>query len=294
MNSYKNLKLTLDQNLLTVALNRPQTLNAFSPELFDDLSAVCDEVAENPSVRVVIFTGVGKGFSSGLDLNLFSQSVSTWTTDDLRALIRHWQETFNKIEALPQITIAAVNGVCIGAGVEMILACDFRISSSRVTFGLPEIRYGIVPDLGGITRLTRMVGPAWAKEVILRGRNVSAMEALRIGLVNRVADPGDMPGIARNWAQQMAKLPYKALTSAKKLVNASYDTQLPQALRAAEYAQLQLVATDDFRAAIAALAAERAAAQDSAFAEESAFAQEPPPNGAQGRGNGEAGAENGA
>lgn len=267
MNQYKNLKLQTDQNILTVSLNRPQTLNAFSPELFDDLSALCDEIADSHDVRVVIFTGVGKGFSSGLDLNVFLQGAATWTVDDFRAVIRRWQETFNKIEALPQITIAAVNGVCLGAGVEMILACDFRICSSRATLALPEIKFGIIPDLGGITRLTRIVGPAWAKEVILRGRNVSAMEALRIGLVNRVADPGDMPGIARNWAQQFVKLPFKALAHSKRLINASYDTQLTQALQAAEYAQLQLLADDDFRSAVAALQAAPEPTENSELAE---------------------------
>lgn len=253
MNQYKNLKLQLDQNILTVSLNRPQTLNALSPELFDDLSALCDELGENSEVRVVILTGVGKAFSSGLDLKVFMEGAAQWTQDDLRVIIRRWQETFNKLEALPQITIAAVNGVCLGAGLEMILACDFRICSSRATLALPEVKFGIIPDLGGITRLTRLVGPAWAKEIILRGRNVSALEALRIGLLNRVADPGDMPGIARNWAQQFAKLPFKALSYSKKLINATYDTQSPQALKAAEYAQLQLLASDDFHDAIAAM-----------------------------------------
>lgn len=253
MNQYKNLKLQTDQNILTVSLNRPQTLNAFTPELFDDLSALCDELADNAETRVVILTAVGKGFSSGLDLNVFIEGAAQWTQDDLRVIIRRWQETFNKLEALPQVTIAAVNGVCLGAGLEMILACDFRICSSRATLALPEVKLGIIPDLGGITRMTRIVGPAWAKEVILRGRNVSPMEALRIGLVNRVADPGDVPGIARNWAQQFTKLPFKPLSLAKRLINSSYDTQLPQALKAAEYAQLQLLASEDFRNAVAAL-----------------------------------------
>ncbi len=257
LNSYKNLKLQTDQNLLTVSLNRPQTLNAFTVEMFEDLSALCDELADNQDIHAVIFTGVGKGFSSGLDLKLFLQGIDTWTPDALSVLIRQWQATFNKVEALPQITIAAVNGVCLGAGVELILACDSRISSSRVTLGLPEIKYGIIPDLGGITRLTRIVGPAWAKEVILRGRNVSSMEALRIGMVNRVADPGDMPGIARNWAQQFSKLPFKALANAKKLINTSYDSQLVQALKAAEYVQLQLVGSEEFRAAVAAMQQEQ-------------------------------------
>jgi enoyl-CoA hydratase len=253
MNSYKNLKLQLDQGILTVSLNRPQTLNAIATELMDDLAALCDELNGETPARAVIFTGAGKSFSSGLDLNLFEQDSPLANSESLRVQISQWQNTINKIESLPQITIAAINGVCLGAGLEIALACDFRVSSSRATLGLPEVKFGIIPDLGGITRLTRMVGPAWAKEIILRGRNVSAMEALRIGMVNRVADPGDMPGIARNWAQQFSKLPFKALSNAKKLINAAYDTQLPQALKAAEYANLQLLNGEDFRNAVAAL-----------------------------------------
>lgn len=260
MNQYKNLKMQTDQTCLTVSLNRPQALNAITPELMDDLSALCDELQDNQEVRTVIFTGVGKAFSSGLDLNMFMQILTDGTQDDLRVMIRRWQETFNKVEALPQITIAAVNGVCLGMAVEMIVACDFRISSSRASFALPEVKFGIIPDLGGITRLTRLVGPAWAKEVILRARNVSAMEALRIGMVNRVADPGDMPGIARNWAQQFAKLPFKALSHSKKLINSTFDTQLAQALKAAEYAQLQLIGSEEFGAAVAQMMQEHNAA----------------------------------
>src|SRR5689334_13452940 len=106
MNSYTNLKLHTDQAILTVSLNRPKTLNAFTPELFDDLSALCDEVTQNQEIRVVIFTGVGKGFSSGLDLGLFTNEALKWTVDDLRVMIRRWQDTLNKVEALPQVTIA--------------------------------------------------------------------------------------------------------------------------------------------------------------------------------------------
>lgn len=258
MNSYKNLKLQLEQGILTVALNRPQTMNAISPELMDDLFALTEQLENDRDARVVIVTGAGKAFSSGLDLNVLGALAASSTAEQMRTLIRRWQETFNRLENVPQVTIAAINGVCLGAGVELMLACDFRIASSRTQFALPEVKFAMVPDLGGITRLTRMVGPAWAKEVILRGRNVSAMEALRIGMVNRVADPGDMPGIARNWAQQFLKLPPTTMTLAKRLINATYDSQLAQALQAAEYAQLELWASDEFRGALAALQQEPA------------------------------------
>lgn len=253
MNSYKNLKVTTENQVMTVTLNRPQTLNSVTPEFMDELGALCDALGEDAETRTVIVTGAGKGFCSGLDLGFFARIGNQITPDDLRGLIRHWQDVFNKLENVPQVTIAGINGPCLGAGVELILTCDFRISSSRALFGLPEAKYGIIPDLGGITRLTRMVGPAWSKEMVLRARNISAMEALRIGLVNRVADPGDMLGIARNWAQQFNKLPPQALSHAKRLINSAYDSQLTQALHAAEYAQLQLLSSDEFRTALSAM-----------------------------------------
>lgn len=257
MNSYKNLKIASENQIMTVTFNRPQTLNSVTPEFMDELGSLCDALSDDADIRTLIFTGAGKGFCSGLDLGVFGQIGNQISLDDLRGLIRRWQAVFSRLENVPQITIAGVNGPCLGAGVELILSCDFRISSSRALFGLPEVKYGIIPDLGGITRLTRMVGPAWAKEMVLRARNVSAMEALRIGLVNRVADPGDMIGIARNWAQQFGRLPPKALSHAKRLINSAYDSQLNQALLAAEYAQLQLLGSDELRAALTALQGEQ-------------------------------------
>lgn len=253
MNSFRTLKVSSEQQILTVTFNQPQRLNAITTDFMVELGALCDELSEDTDTRVVIFTGAGRGFCSGLDLSIFEEVGKSLDQSRIRELIRVWQGTFNRVEQLSQITIAAVNGVCLGAGVELILACDFRISSSRAMFALPEVKFGVIPDLGGVSRLTRMVGTAWAKEMILRARNVTAMEALRIGLVNRVSDPGDMLGIARNWATQFIKLPPEALAQAKRLINRAFDTELALALLEAEQVQLKLLAGDEFRSALEAL-----------------------------------------
>ena len=246
MNQYKNLKLQIDQALLTVSLNRPQTLNAISPDLMDDLSALCDELNETRDIHAVILTGNGKAFSSGLDLNIFMQLLSDWTQDDLRVMIRRWQETFNKLEALPQITIAAVNGVAFGGGVVLALACDFRIASARAFFGLPEIKLGMVLALGGTQRLTRLIGVSAAKEMILRGRNVTAIDAQHMGLVHRICEPGDLAGLARSWAERQLDYSPRAIALAKRLIDQSFDRSADESAEAEMAAQVELLHSPEF------------------------------------------------
>ena len=256
MNAYKTCKLEMNEHIATLTFNRPQTLNAITPQFMDELGTICEQLAADRDARVLILTGAGRGFCSGLDLNVFGEVGTTNPPEELRLLVRHWQAVLSALENLPQITIAAINGVALGAGVEVTLCCDFRIASTRALFGLPEIRLGIIPDLGGLTRLARTVGPAWAKEMALRARNVSAMEALRVGLVNRVADHGDMMGMAHKWATQFAGLPASAVRQAKRIINASFEQSLAESLQMAAQAQLELLNTDEFRAAVRAAAAE--------------------------------------
>ena len=172
--------------------------------------------------------------------------------DDLRNLLEHWQNVFDRLEKLPQLTVAAINGLVLGAGLELALACDFRIASTRAFFGMPQVKLGILPDLGGITRLTRTVGPAWTKEIIFRGRNFNSMEALRVGLVNRVSEPGDLLGTAQKWAAQFVALPPAAVRSAKELINATFDTDLTSAQKMVREAEARLVETEEFRVAVRA------------------------------------------
>jgi enoyl-CoA hydratase/carnithine racemase len=257
MNLYKSLKLESTEHIATLSFTRAQTLNAITPQFMDELGAVCEQLAGDAATRVVMLTGTGRAFCSGLDLNVLGQVSTTTPADELRVLIRHWQDVFNWLESLPQVTVAAINGVALGAGLELILCCDFRVASTRAFFGLPEVKLGIIPDLGGITRLTRTVGPAWAKEIALRTRNLNAMEALRVGLINRVSEPGDLMGTARKWATQFAQLPPPAVRHAKRLINMTFDVSLAEGLRLAEDAQLELLGSEEFRAALQAAREEK-------------------------------------
>ncbi|MGB8644536.1 MAG: enoyl-CoA hydratase/isomerase family protein [Anaerolineae bacterium] len=262
MNLFKTLKLDTVDRITTVTLNRPQTMNAVSPLLMDELGAACEQLAQDSGTRAVIITATGRAFSSGLDLNVFGQIGKTIQPQDLPALIDHWQAVFNALENLPQVTIAAINGTTLGIGIELILCTDFRVASTRALFGMPELRLGIIPDVGGIPRLVRTVGAAWAKEIILRPRNISAMEAVRIGLVNRVSEHGDLIGLARKWATQFAALPAPAVRQAKRLLNSSFDIDLATSLRQAKEAQLQLFSTPEFWAAVQAMREQRPAEEN--------------------------------
>ncbi len=253
MNPYKTLKLETVDHVATLSLNRPQTMNAMNLQFMDDLGAACEQLAGDAETRVVIITATGRAFSSGLDLNLFGQIGNTLQISDLPALVDHWQAVLNALENLPQVTVAAINGIKLGMAIELILCTDFRIASTRALFGMPEVKLGMIPDLGGIPRLVRTVGPAWAKEIIFRTRNFSAMEAVRVGLINRVAEHGDMMGLARKWANGFAALPAPAVREAKRLINATFDMDLATSLDKAKQAQLELLSNPEFWAAIQAM-----------------------------------------
>jgi enoyl-CoA hydratase/carnithine racemase len=170
----------------------------------------------------------------------------SYTPEQTRAEIEKWRDAFDALEALPQITIAAVNGLAFGGGVVLALACDFRLASTRAIFGLPEIKLGMVLALGGTQRLTRLVGVSVAKEMILRGRNVSAIEAQRIGLVHRVSEPGDLMGLARSWAERDLNYSPRAIALAKRLVDQSFERNAAESADAETAAQVELLHSPEF------------------------------------------------
>ena len=203
-----------------LTLNRPEALNALSPELLDDLDPRLDEVAATPSLRAVVITGAGvKAFCAGADI------AHMRTADALTA--REWarrgQATADRLEGFDAPVIAAVNGYALGGGCELALACDIRVASERARFGQPEINLGIVPGWGGSQRLSRLVSPGYAKEMILTGAPIGAAEALRVGLVNHVHPPDELLQRAVELAATIASRPVWAAAAAKELCNRAVD-----------------------------------------------------------------------
>jgi enoyl-CoA hydratase len=244
--AFKTLPIESNNGIATVTLNRPNVKNAINVEMMDELGALVAQLRDDTATRAIILTGAGKTFSSGADLNLLTRIGGEFTREQTRAEILRWRATFDAFEALPQITIAAVNGIAIGGGVVLALACDFRIASTRAIFGLPEIKLGMVLALGGTQRLTRLVGVSAAKEMILRGRNVTAIDSQRMGLVHRVAEPGDLIGLARSWAERACDYSPRALAFAKRLIDQSFDRSADASAESETEAQVELLHAPEF------------------------------------------------
>lgn len=194
MSSYQNLTVDVSDRIATIAVNRPDKLNALNAQTIEELGRAVDEVIERDDVGGVIVTGTGeKAFVAGADIRELSQMGPVDGVDVSRA----GQRVFRRIELSRKPFVAAVNGFALGGGCELALACHLRIASSRAKFGLPEVKLGIIPGYGGTLRLPRIVGKGRALELMLTGEMIDAEEAHRIGLANRVCEPESLTEEAR-------------------------------------------------------------------------------------------------
>ena len=200
----ENLIVERDAAVLTVTINRPKVLNALNAATLAELGGVIDEAQSDPAVRVVVITGAGeKAFVAGADINELAQQTPVGGRDHAR----HGQALFDRIEALGKPVIAAVNGFALGGGCELAMACTMRIAADTAQFGQPEINLGLIPGYAGSQRLPRLVGAGRALELLLTGNRISAEEAWRIGLVNKVVPAAQLAAEVRTLAQTLAAKP---------------------------------------------------------------------------------------
>jgi enoyl-CoA hydratase len=243
------IDVSSDGGVCVVTIDRQDALNALNVETLTELRDRLREVAADESVRAVVLTGAGeKAFVAGADIKY----MSGLGPDDAKGWGALGHEAGRLLETMPKPTIAAINGFALGGGCELALACDIRYASSRAKLGQPEINLGIVPGWGGTQRLARVCGIGVAKELIFSGRTVDADEALRIGLVNALADP--VLDKALETARELAAKSPVALALAKRLVNMS-----PGALDAEADAFGELFASEDAREGLTAFVEKRAA-----------------------------------
>ena len=222
MAEYETIKVERDEDILWITLNRPHRLNAFNDVMVMELSDALDRAEEDPGVRCVIIIGEGdRAFSAGADVTMFPKLTPQKAVDASRL----GQEVFSKVESMSKPVIAAINGYALGGGLELALACDFRIAAEHAELGNPEIRLGILPGWGGTQRLVRLVGLAKAKEIVLLGDRIPAEEALKIGLVNKVVPFEKLREEARALAKRLCEGPPLAIKYAKWLLN--FGTQAP-------------------------------------------------------------------
>jgi len=238
-----------DGGVCVVTIDRQDALNALNVETLTELRDRLREVAADQSVRAVVLTGAGeKAFVAGADIKY----MSGLSPEDAKGWGALGHEAGRLLETMPKPTIAAINGFALGGGCELALACDIRYASSRAKLGQPEINLGIVPGWGGTQRLARVCGIGVAKELIFTGRTIDAEEALRIGLVNALADP--VLDKALETARELAAKSPVALALAKRLVNLS-----PDALDTEADSFGELFASEDAREGLTAFVEKRSA-----------------------------------
>ncbi|WP_217644995.1 enoyl-CoA hydratase-related protein [Thermoflavimicrobium dichotomicum] len=231
-----------EDGLSVLTLNRPEVYNALNYPALQELSHVVDELVHDRDTRVVIITGAGeKSFCSGADL----KERRTFTEEQVRRYIFLIRETFSKIERLPKPVIAAINGLALGGGMELALACDLRIAGSHALLGLTETSLGIIPGAGGTQRLPRIVGKAKAKELIFTAQKISAEQALAIGLVNRVVEKGKELVHAKEMAQLIKENAPLALAQAKFAIDHGCEVDLDTGLALETKAYETLIPTRD-------------------------------------------------
>ncbi len=217
MNSTENLIVKIDGAITTITLNRPNKLNAIDASMRKNLGHAIDAIAKKSSCRAVIITGSGgRSFSSGDDINMLNEMK---TEKEAIEFADELHSIFNRIEELDKLVIAAIDGYCLGGGCELAMACDIRIATPNSTFGLPEVKLGVLPTGGGTYRLPALVGMGIAKEMLLCGDSIDAKEAHRIGLINGIVSRKSLMKEAISIASKTNQNSYNAIKNGKIAIN---------------------------------------------------------------------------
>ncbi|MEW2046942.1 enoyl-CoA hydratase-related protein [Streptomyces sp. NPDC005476] len=240
-----------------LTLDRPEALNALTPDQRDQLIVLLADASADPDVRAVVLTGTGRGFCAGADLRGGSTAGERVAGDVARTLRLGAQRLVSAVLDCEKPVIAAVNGTAAGLGAHLAFACDLVLAAESARFIEVFVRRGLVPDGGGAHLLPRLIGPQRAKELMFFGDALTAVDAERLGLVNRVVVDGELDKTAREWAARLAAGPTRALSLTKQLVNASLDTDRATAFAAEAAAQEINMTTADAREGVASFVERR-------------------------------------
>jgi 2-(1,2-epoxy-1,2-dihydrophenyl)acetyl-CoA isomerase len=251
--SFETVKIEINNSVAIITLNRPEALNALSLQLTVDLQAAINEAIENKA-RAVILTGEGRAFCSGGDLR---EMQSMWQKEGrieafLEEPLKALHDVISLIRETPIPFIAAVQGVCAGAGTNFALACDIVIAAENTTFNEAFVRIGLSPDCGGSFFLPRAVGEKLAAEIFMTGGTLTAEKALQIGMINRVAGAKNLMSEAMQMAKQLALAPTGSIGRIKKMLNASFSNDLSQQLELEHKSQIESGKSNDFKEGVTA------------------------------------------
>jgi enoyl-CoA hydratase/carnithine racemase len=250
-----------------LVLNRPQRRNALSSQMWEELAALGRAIGEDEEIRVLILRGAGPSFSAGADLDVLRGRAGALgaliadpqTTDAAYlACLAETYEAYRWLRGAPYTTIAAIHGYALGGGLELALACDLRIAAESAQLGLPELRLGVIPDMGATALLPRLVGEAKAKELHLLCDNLGAADAERVGMVNRVVPDGELLSTCQALAERIAALPPLAMRAAREAIDGAASLPLDKAVRLAAQLQLACFRSSDRDEALAAFTERRA------------------------------------
>jgi 2-(1,2-epoxy-1,2-dihydrophenyl)acetyl-CoA isomerase len=247
----------VDGRVAYLTLNRPEVLNALTPGQRDLLIELLARASADPDVRAVVLTGTGRGFCAGADLRGASGAGERVAGDVARTLRLGAQRLIAAVLDCEKPVIAAVNGTAAGLGAHLAFACDLVLAAESAKFTEVFVRRGLVPDGGGAYLLPRLIGPRRAKELMFFGEALTAREAERLGLVNRVLEDEELTKAAREWAERLAAGPTRALALTKQLVNASLDSDRATAFAAEAAAQEINMTTQDAQEGVASFVERR-------------------------------------
>lgn len=239
-----------------VQLNRPNKLNAFDERLIREMRTIVWQANFDDAVRVLIITGSGRAFSAGRDIGGLDYE-NNLTTAQYRAYVRANHELFDDIEAIEKPVICAINGICAGGGIELAIACDFRIAAETATFSLPENQLGVIPASGACSRMIQMIGIGRLKQMIMGVETIDAKEAYRIGLVGEVCHPDQLMERCMIYARGLLTKAPQAIGMAKHIINAcqNVDTETGRLLE--RLGQSVLIRTEDNKEGMASFQQKR-------------------------------------
>lgn len=244
---------SIEEGVATLVINNPP-VNALSSPILLEIESEIEALAHQTEVKVIVITGAGTQFIAGADIKEIAAITSPAQGREASA---RGQEVFNKMERCPKPILAAIQGVCLGGGLELALACHMRIASDRARLGQPEINLGIIPGFGGTQRLARLVGKAKAIELILTGETITAQEAKAIGLVNRVVPDADLLRQAKGFAKKIASKGQVSVQAALRAVQEGGEKSLSEGLAFESELFGQLCDTEDMREGLSAFIEKR-------------------------------------
>ncbi|MCB1179346.1 MAG: enoyl-CoA hydratase/isomerase family protein [Leptospiraceae bacterium] len=218
----KYLQVTKENAVATVKINRPEALNALNTDILKEIKTCFEELEKDSSLRIVFVTGEGKAFVAGADI----AAMKEYDSKKAEEFSKLGQSAFDTIDSSRLVSIALINGFALGGGMELALSCDMRIASESAKMGLPEVSLGLIPGFGGTQRLSRLIGVGRALEIILSGDMITAEDAYRIGIVNKISPPENLLETGEKLAKSILSRGPEAVSKAKEVVKKGVNLSL--------------------------------------------------------------------